>query len=246
MFDPANRSDIDAHRTSCMTQEALSRERRLMSDYDQRNDNDQNQKNASDPVRQEAIHDKRAKIIKKATRLFIKKGYAQTTMRDISKATGINLGNLYNYISSKEDILCLSFETYHDPAIDWFQHEGILDIEDPKEQLQKALHQMLIMIHDVMNDILMMYRETRVLPPKFLKIVLKKEGDLVTLFETIIARGVEKKVFNVRDPFFAANMLVFQLSLYPLRRWNLKRYSREEFLALSEETILKAIITNYP
>ena len=139
MFDPANRSDIDAHRTSCMTQEALSRERRLMSDYDQRNDNDQNQKNASDPVRQEAIHDKRAKIIKKATRLFIKKGYAQTTMRDISKATGINLGNLYNYISSKEDILCLSFETYHDPAIDWFQHEGILDIEDPKEQLQKAV-----------------------------------------------------------------------------------------------------------
>ena len=98
MFDPANRSDIDAHRTSCMTQEALSRERRLMSDYDQRNDNDQNQKNASDPVRQEAIHDKRAKIIKKATRLFIKKGYAQTTMRDISKATGINLGNLYIYI----------------------------------------------------------------------------------------------------------------------------------------------------
>ncbi|MFO7570780.1 MAG: helix-turn-helix domain-containing protein, partial [Smithellaceae bacterium] len=87
-----------------------------MSDFDQRDDNDQ--ENVPDPIRQDAILDKRAKIIKKATRLFIKKGYAQTTMRDISKATGINLGNLYNYISSKEDILCLSFETYHDPATD--------------------------------------------------------------------------------------------------------------------------------
>jgi len=203
-------------------------------------------KEENDPVRQEVITSRKMKIVKKATRLFIKKGYAQTTMRDISKATGINLGNLYNYISSKEDILCLSFETYHDPAIDWFERDGIMDIEDPKEQLQKALHQMLIMIHDVMNDILMMYRETRVLPPKFLKIVLKKEGDLVAIFEKIIARGVEKKVFNVRDPFFAANMLVFQFSLYPLRSWNLKRYSREEFLALSEETILKAIIPDYP
>ena len=128
-------------------------------------------KEENDPVRQEVITSRKMKIVKKATRLFIKKGYAQTTMRDISKATGINLGNLYNYISSKEDILCLSFETYHDPAIDWFERDGIMDIEDPKEQLQKALHQMLIMIHDVMNDILMMYRETRVLPPKFLKIV---------------------------------------------------------------------------
>ena len=39
-------------------------------------------------------------IIKKATKLFMNKGYAQTTMRDISKATGINLGDVYNYISS--------------------------------------------------------------------------------------------------------------------------------------------------
>ncbi|HBJ74546.1 MAG TPA: hypothetical protein DDY86_03285, partial [Syntrophaceae bacterium] len=181
-------------------------------------------------------------IVKKASKLFIKKGYSQTTMRDISKATGINLGNLYSYISSKEDILCLAFDTYHGPAMDWFAQEGILDIEDPEEQLRIALHQMLEMIHDVMSDVLMMYRETRVLPPQFLKIVLKKEGDLIKIFEDIIARGVEEKIFNVRDPFFAASMLVFQLSLYPLRSWNLKRYTREEYLALAEETILKAII----
>jgi len=213
-----------------------------MNDTDNTSDKSQETEQKPDSARQETVENRKTKIVKKATRLFIKKGYAQTTMRDISKSTGINLGNLYNYINSKEDILCLAFETYHNPAMEWLHREGILDIEDPKEQLQKALHQMLLMIHDVMNDILMMYRETRVLPPKFLKIVLKKEGDLVEIFENIITRGVEKKVFNVRDPFFAANMLVFQLSLFPLRSWNLKRYSRDEFLALSEETILKAII----
>lgn len=196
----------------------------------------------SDGDHQDPVKKRQALIVKKASKLFIKKGYSQTTMRDISKATGINLGNLYSYISSKEDILCLAFDTYHGPAMDWFAQEGILDIEDPKEQLRIALHQMLEMIHDVMSDVLMMYRETRVLPPKFLKIVLKKEGDLIKIFEGIIARGVEKKFFNVRDPFFAASMLVFQLSLYPLRSWNLKRYTREEYLALAEETILKAII----
>ena len=196
----------------------------------------------SESDHQDPVKKRQTLIVKKASKLFIKKGYSQTTMRDISKATGINLGNLYSYISSKEDILCLAFDTYHGPAMDWFAQEGILDIEDSEEQLRIALHQMLEMIHDVMSDVLMMYRETRVLPPQFLKIVLKKEGDLIKIFEDIIARGVEEKIFNVRDPFFAASMLVFQLSLYPLRSWNLKRYTREEYLALAEETILKAII----
>lgn len=181
-------------------------------------------------------------IVKKATRLFIKKGYAQTTMRDIAKATNINLGNLYNYIDSKEDILCLSFEDYHDPAMEWFEKEGIMELDDPVEQLKKSVRQMLIMIHDVMNEVLMMYRETRVLPPKFMKIVLQKERELIDLFEKIIASGVARKVFHVRDPFFAANMLVFQLSLFPLRSWNLKKYSREEYLDLAQETILRAVI----
>lgn len=202
----------------------------------------ENANEISGSSRLDPLNKRQMLILKKASKLFIKKGYSQTTMRDIAKATGINLGNLYSYISSKEDILCLAFGTYHDPAMEWFKREGILDIEDPKEQLKTALRQVLEMIHDVMSDILMMYRETRVLPPKYLKIVLKKEGDLIQVFEEIISRGVEKKAFNVRDPFFAANMLVFQISLYPLRSWNLKRYTREEYLALAEETILKAII----
>ena len=193
-------------------------------------------------INEETIKKRQLKIVKKASKLFIKKGYSKTTMRDISESTAINLGNLYYYIDSKEDILCLSFDIYHDPAMEWFKREGVLDIEDPKVQLRIAVRQMLEMIHHVRNDILMMYRETRVLPPKFLKIILRKESDLIQIFEDIIARGKEKKIFTVKDPFFAANMLVFQLSHYPLRSWNLKRYTNEEFLDLAEESILRAII----
>ena len=186
---------------------------------------------------------RRLLIVKKATRLFIKKGYAQTTMRDIAGATNINLGNLYNYIACKEDIICLSFENYHDPAMEWFESEGIMGLDDPRQQLEKSVRRLLETIHDVMSEVLMMYRETRVLPPKFMKIVLGKESELIGIFEKIIAGGVAKKVFDVRDPFFAANMLVFQLSLFPLRSWNLKKYTREEYLDLAQGTILKAIVT---
>jgi TetR/AcrR family transcriptional regulator, cholesterol catabolism regulator len=217
-------------------------ERGSMKQTKKNGDSDKSNGLKSRSFKQDTINKRQQHIVKKASKLFIKKGYSKTTMRDISKATDINLGNLYNFINSKEDILCIAFDTYHDPAMEWFKREGVLDIEDPKEQLRVAVRQMLEMIHHSMNDVLMMYRETRVLPPKFRKTVLSKESDLIRIFENIIARGVEKKIFSVKDPFFAANMLVFQLSLYPLRNWNLKRYTREEFLDLAEESMLKAII----
>jgi len=141
--------------------------------------------------------------LSKSIEAIHQKGYSQTTMRDIAKATGINLGNLYSYISSKEDILCLAFDTYHGPAMDWFAQEGILDIEDPKEQLRIALHQMLEMIHDVMSDVLMMYRETRVLPPKFLKIVLKKKATSSKSLKALLP-GELKKYLQCPGSFFCS------------------------------------------
>jgi len=196
----------------------------------------------SNQRQQKTFQKRQALIVKKASKLFIKKGYAQTSMRDISKATGINLGNLYHYISSKEDILCLAFNSYHALTMDYLVKEGVLKIEDPKAQLKAVLRQALETTYDVKNDVLMMFRETNVLPPKVLKNVLRKESELIQIFEDIIVKGLKKNLFKVSDPFFAANMLVFQLSIYALRSWNLKRYSREEYLDLAEETILKAII----
>jgi hypothetical protein len=38
-------------------------------------------------------------------RRYAPKGYAQTSIRDISKATGLTIGNLYDYITKKEDVL---------------------------------------------------------------------------------------------------------------------------------------------
>ena len=53
-------------------------------------------------------------------------------MREISKATGMAMGNLYDYISKKEDVLCLVFDVYHQYVEDYFEDKEISDTEDPK------------------------------------------------------------------------------------------------------------------
>ena len=44
-------------------------------------------------------------IIKISAKLFKEKGYSAVTMRDIAKALDIKAASLYNYITSKQDIL---------------------------------------------------------------------------------------------------------------------------------------------
>jgi len=195
---------------------------------------------------EELIRKKQLLIARKASKLFIKKGYSQTTMREISRTTGINLGNLYNFIDSKEDILCMVFHMFHNPTTDWMAKDGILDIDDPVEQMRVSLRKVLELIHEYKDEIFLMYRETKVLPPKFLKKVLGTESALITFFEGILRKGMERGVFRVKDPFFSANMLVYQLSLYPLRSWNLKRYTEEELLEMTAESIMDAFVNKQP
>lgn len=41
-----------------------------------------------------------------AVRLFVTRGYKETTMADISLASGIHIGSIYNVFRDKEDIVC--------------------------------------------------------------------------------------------------------------------------------------------
>ena len=48
---------------------------------------------------------RRERILEEAARLFGRRGYHATSMRDIGEATGLLAGSLYAHIASKEDLL---------------------------------------------------------------------------------------------------------------------------------------------
>lgn len=177
----------------------------------------------------ELVRKKRLQIAIGASKLFTKKGYSQTSIRDISKATGLTIGNLYDYITRKEDVLYLVFDVFHSMWTNRLEEEGVFEIEDPVKQLNTAVQKMLELVSAYRDMILLMYTESKLLPKDFLRIILQKESGLVECFEKILKKGVETGVFKVRDPFFSANIIVYLLSIEPLRGWNLRRrYKVEE------------------
>ncbi|MGA2463728.1 MAG: TetR/AcrR family transcriptional regulator [Thermodesulfobacteriota bacterium] len=177
----------------------------------------------------ELIQKKQSQIVKGATKLFIKKGFSQTTMREISRASHLTIGNLYDYIGKKEDVFCLVFDSFHSVWVKRLEEEGISKIEDPKQKLEVVLEKMLNLANENRDKVLMVYSESKTLPKYFLKIIMEKESKLIEYIEQILKSGVEKGVFQIKDPFISANIIVYFLSMEALRGWNLrKRYTAEE------------------
>ena len=203
--------------------------------------------NGSAPAEKNSLFKKRQmQIVKKAARLFTEKGYAQTSMREISKATGIDISNLYYFIESKDEILFRVFEMIHRPESEVFSQPEIMNIEDPAEQLRIVIREIMKSSFEYKEEVLLLYRESKLLSKHLRKQILARESHFVAHLEEILERGREKKVFDVKDASFTANMIIYELSIYPLRSWNLKSHSREELIDLVEHHIMKAVVAVEP
>ena len=196
----------------------------------------------SKPKRKKDLFQKRQmQIINKATRLFMKKGYAQTSMRDIAKATAIDIRNLYYFIKNKEEILFLVFNILHQPELELFEIHEIMSIDDPVEQLRAVIHGLIDSGYNYESEVLLLYRESKSLPKRMLKSILERENEVVAHIEEILKKGKTRNVFQLEDTSFTANLIAYQLSLYPLRKWNMRKYSKKELISLMEKSIMKMV-----
>ena len=182
-------------------------------------------------------------IAKSAAKLFSKKGYQQTTMREISRATGMAMGNLYDYISKKEDVLCLVFDVYHKIVEESSLGPEVMKVKNPLERLRSNLRISIKNVHDFHNEIVLMYRESQLLPKKDMDRAKKMELDQIRAMEKLIRMGVKQGLFKVKDPYFAASMIFFQLVMPALRGWTFRgKYSKKKIDGLIEDYILKNIL----
>lgn len=196
------------------------------------------------PEKKRPVSEKRKlQITRKAAKLFMKNGYAQTSMRQISKETGIDISNLYYFIKSKEDILFRVFEMLHLPLVEVLEKQGVMNIDDPEKQLRSAIRGMLEFGWDYEGEALLMYRESKSLPKELRKIIMERENHFVSQIEEILKKGIDKKVFQIKDTAFTANMIAFELTLRPMRSWNLKSYSKEQYLDLVEDHIMNTVLS---
>jgi len=88
----------------------------------------------------ELIEKRYQQIVNGALSLFLTKGYHPTTIREIAKACQMSIGQLYHYISSKDDVLYLVHKHMQKVWYDYLKKSKMDQIDDPIEKLSEVLH----------------------------------------------------------------------------------------------------------
>lgn len=174
-------------------------------------------------------------------KVFRVKGFHATSMREIAAASEIGLGNLYHYIQKKEDILFLVHKDVVDQLYDRFD-ECVKQSKDPVEQLVSVIRELVGLSFALKEEMLFIYTETKSLDRKYMREILVRESQFVKAFEALIKKGIRQGVFHGDKPDLIANIIVFTLSIYPLRGWNTRQErSTDELLDALIRFVLRGL-----
>ncbi len=130
---------------------------------------------------QELVKERRRQIVDAAVKLFIEHGYHKTTTRLLAKATGLSIGTMYDYISTKEDVLylvCMAIHTEVEQGV----KEALARPLKGKHALAEVIREFFLVCDKMSDHVLLMYQVTHFLSPKWQKKVLEAEIGITDLF----------------------------------------------------------------
>jgi TetR/AcrR family transcriptional regulator, cholesterol catabolism regulator len=189
------------------------------------------------------VKKRRDEMIKGAVNLFKQKGFHRTTTREIAKASGFSIGTLYEYIRTKEDVLYLVCDSIYDSVRDRLQ-EALEANRGTLESLKLGIAYYFRVVDDMQDEVLVMYQEAKSLSKDALPYVLRKEIEMVSMFEDVIQRCVDNGELHLteKEVQMIAHNIFVQGQMWGFRRWALQRvYSLDEYIELQTELLIQGI-----
>ena len=192
----------------------------------------------------ELVRERRRKIIDSTVKLFVEHGYHKATTRMIAKAANFSIGSLYEYVSSKEDLLYLVCKTIHEEVQDAVE-KALKGTDKGKERLARVIRQYFYVCDNMADHILLMYQVTQFLPKKWQVQVLENELNITNVFINALASLSGKNGFPVLEGK-ALNLAGHDISvlgqMWAFRRWHMqKNFTIEEYINIQTDFILGRI-----
>jgi AcrR family transcriptional regulator len=160
-------------------------------------------------------------IVEGASSVLFEKGFHRTSIRDIASACGMSMGQLYHYISSKDDILYLMHrhmqEMWHQNLAD----AGFEEISDPIAKLEHGLRISMAFLSENRDLLQFLYTETKYLDAEHLQQVLELDDQNVVGFYRHLLLEIPGAGLDGHEAELAANLVAFIGAFLALRGWNL-------------------------
>jgi AcrR family transcriptional regulator len=194
-------------------------------------------------VNEDLVTERRTQIIRGALKVFIRKGYARSNMREVAKACEMSAGNLYHYFGSKGDILDLIITSATSRQVELIESSAKEFSRLGLEKLLRKLMEVLYQWHDTNQDTtLFIYQETKNLSQSARKRIFDTEYRIMAVFEELLKKSADSGVFKIEDPKLVAHNIIALSHMWALRRWLLrKHWDSAQYIKEEIENIFKLI-----
>lgn len=136
--------------------------------------------------------ERRAQIMQTALELFATQGYENSSIAKIAKSLGISKGLLYNYFSSKEELLDRILNEEVDKMMDLFDpnHDGVLETSE----MESFIRHMFARIKKNRNFYLLYFKVT--LQPTAYALIEKRIEEMIRPLSVMTYRYFEMMGFE--------------------------------------------------
>lgn len=161
-----------------------------------------------------------SELLDKATALFAEKGYESTTLLDIAKALGISRPGLYNYVSSKEELLTMLVQQVSRGMADVLEQLTARTDLSPTEKLRDVVALLVRQRTEHPDQFRILDRSETVLPEPVGSEHREAKRKILREIMAVIEAGVDRGEFRPVDARTAA------LSLLGMCNWVAWWFSR--------------------
>lgn len=189
----------------------------------------------------ELVKERRRQIVDAAVPLFIERGYHKTTTRALAQATGLSIGSMYEYITTKDDVLYLVCMAIH-AEVERGVKEALGRPLKAQAALAEVIREYFLVCNRMSDHLLLMYQVTHFLPDKWQSKVLEAELRITDIF--IQAIGELKRRGTLPDLDDATiNLMGHNISVlghtWAFRRWYFgKNFTIEQYIEQQTDFIM--------
>jgi TetR/AcrR family transcriptional regulator, cholesterol catabolism regulator len=181
-------------------------------------------------------------ILRHAARIFAEKNYHSTSMRDISRATGVSLAGLYHYCKSKEELLFLIQDNCFGRVIERLE-QRLVDTADPVQRLTYFIENHLAFFAANMAEMKVLSHEAESLGGDLRDRVSGKKEKYTRLARRILGEVQEKQAASDRQ----IDLTVATYALFGMMNWIYNWYNPEGKLAVADlvDNITRLYLTGF-
>jgi AcrR family transcriptional regulator len=152
-------------------------------------------------------------ILREAVRLFSRKGYTGTSMRDIAEAVGLLPGSLYAHIDEKEGLLVEIVNRGIDAFLD-AGHVVVSTPEPPDLRMRALIRAHVGIIADNLEQTSVVFHQWKHLSAERRMVVVDKRDRYESMFTRVVDDGIAAGVFDA-----GMNGRIAVLSILGILNW---------------------------